>query len=307
MKKYLTVILVAALFQIGSTVTSYSQDVLSAPHSSPKPAGSGVQPADIRVPEPERGIVEATRENLWPKLGLIEWYWHVPNENLSEKEAKAAVSSVESGFYFNPTGNHSGQLKGVEVSKKWLKFKFVFNGRDAVQSVPMKIFRGVGGLFYATDQQRGQKWVVTVLLNTTSKTPQVYFKTEALGRSFIKAVLSCAKLAGKKIESPGVQGLRFSDLTPAQAQALGKDRTDSALVNLVALDGPADRAGLRFLDIITEVNGAKIRHADQLAEALEAAVPGTVMKLSCLARTQETGASGVTYIWKPKSVELIVE
>lgn len=306
MKHYLAGILAVAFFQLGAAGIAWPQDVPSGPGDTPEAAMPGVQSAEEPVPDSDRGIVEAASENLWPELSRLEWFWHVPNENLSEKQAKAAVSGADSGFYYS-SSSVNGQLRGVEVSRKWLRFEFFYNGSDALQSIPMKIFNGIGGLFYATNQQPGQKWCVTIMLNTTSSANQVYFKTEAQARSFIDAALSCAKLAGQKIEKPGALGFRFADLTPDQAQALGKDRIDSALVTFVALDGPAEKAALKFLDIITEVNGAKLRHADQLAEILETVSPGAVLKFACLTRTREEGDSGVTYVWKPKNVELVAE
>ena len=55
-----------------------------------------------------------------------------------------------------------------------------------------------------------------------------------------------------------------SDLTLAQAQELGLDRTDGSLVSAVSANGPADDAGIQPGDFIIAIDGAAVKNFDEL-------------------------------------------
>jgi 2-alkenal reductase len=55
-----------------------------------------------------------------------------------------------------------------------------------------------------------------------------------------------------------------SDLTLAQAQELGLDRTDGSLVSSVSPNGPADEAGVEPGDFIIAIDGVAIKNFDEL-------------------------------------------
>ena len=62
----------------------------------------------------------------------------------------------------------------------------------------------------------------------------------------------------------GLLGVMIQDLTPDLAKAFKLDRTTGALVGDVSPGGPADKAGLRSGDVITQFNGQAIQNASQL-------------------------------------------
>jgi serine protease Do len=62
----------------------------------------------------------------------------------------------------------------------------------------------------------------------------------------------------------GLLGVMIQDLTPDLAKAFKLDRTTGALVGDVSPGGPADKAGLRSGDVITQFNGQAIQKASQL-------------------------------------------
>jgi S1-C subfamily serine protease len=91
-------------------------------------------------------------------------------------------------------------------------------------------------------------------------------------------------------------------LTPAQARVLGKSRIEGALVTLIAYGGPADSAGLRFLDLITEVDGVKVRNADHLVSILGSAAPGATLTFACLVRAEAADGAAPAGAWTTKTV-----
>jgi len=61
---------------------------------------------------------------------------------------------------------------------------------------------------------------------------------------------------------PGYLGISYQDLTPEMGDALGfdNDNKEGVLINAVHRDSPASKAGLKRLDVITEINGATVKN-----------------------------------------------
>jgi serine protease Do/serine protease DegQ len=64
--------------------------------------------------------------------------------------------------------------------------------------------------------------------------------------------------------SRGQLGIRIQDLTPELIAALKIDVHEGSLIADVTPESPADRAGLEIADVITRVNGEKIRNSAEL-------------------------------------------
>ena len=80
----------------------------------------------------------------------------------------------------------------------------------------------------------------------------------------------------------GYMGLLPQDIDPSLAKGLNLKTTDGALVGDVTKNGPAEKAGFKRGDIITEFNGAKISGSTQLRNLVAEAEPGTNAKVSVL-------------------------
>ncbi len=245
-------------------------------------------------------IRESQVQSVWPLPGAHEWYWHQPDASLSMPRIETSMAGISSGLVLRPGADWKGFLKGISVTRKGIRFKGLSNGRTAETLVPLDIVKSTR-LYYASPQPVGQKWLVVVGL-TTDNVVQFYFETEAQARSFIDAVASVAKASGASLEDTGGNGFFVSDLTPAQAQALGKSRIEGALVTMLAYGGPAELAGLRYLDLITEVDGEKVRNADHLFSILDSAAPGTTLAFACLERAEAADAASPARAWTPKTV-----
>lgn len=66
----------------------------------------------------------------------------------------------------------------------------------------------------------------------------------------------------------GRLGAQAQDLTPKLAEAFNIPFRRGAVVSFVEKDSPADRAGLKSGDIITEINGKAVRNADTLRNSM---------------------------------------
>jgi serine protease Do len=71
----------------------------------------------------------------------------------------------------------------------------------------------------------------------------------------------------------------IQNLTPDLATAFKLDRTNGALVGDVSPDSPADKAGLKSGDVITQLNGQPIEDASQLKLRVAESAPGSKVQL----------------------------
>jgi serine protease Do len=91
----------------------------------------------------------------------------------------------------------------------------------------------------------------------------------------------------------GLLGVMIQNLTPDLAKAFKLDRTTGALVGDVSPDSPADKAGLKSGDVITQFNGQPIQDASQLKLRVAESAPGSTAKLG-VSRNGETKTFDVT-------------
>jgi len=112
-------------------------------------------------------------------------------------------------------------------------------------------------------------------------------------------------------------GISGGTVTPELAKALNLPVKEGVIVQTVVKDGPADEAGLEAGDtsatidgaevrlggdIITEVDGEKVKSMDELVEVIQESKPGDKLKLTILRGDQEKTAE-VTLGTQPKSSE----
>jgi serine protease Do len=72
----------------------------------------------------------------------------------------------------------------------------------------------------------------------------------------------------------------IQNLTPDLATAFKLDRTTGALVGDVSPGSPADKAGLKSGDVITQLNGKPIEDASQLKLRVAETTPGSKVQLA---------------------------
>lgn len=80
----------------------------------------------------------------------------------------------------------------------------------------------------------------------------------------------------------GYLGIEVTDLTPAVADSLNETGTQGALVNQVNADSPAEHAGLKPYDVITQFDGHAISSGSDLQTLAGGAAPGSTARMSVM-------------------------
>ena len=78
----------------------------------------------------------------------------------------------------------------------------------------------------------------------------------------VKELLPELKKKGKVTR--GALGVVIQEVTPSIADSLGMDKARGALVAAVSKGGPAEHAGIKIGDVITEFDGKKVKDANEL-------------------------------------------
>jgi serine protease Do len=100
-----------------------------------------------------------------------------------------------------------------------------------------------------------------------------------------KNVMEQLRAHGKVIR--GYLGLLLQSLTPDLAKGLGLEATKGVLVGDVVQGGPADQAGFRRGDVITEFNGQPADSVIQLRNMVASMKPGTEVDVRVIRKGQE--------------------
>ncbi|MDZ4662689.1 MAG: trypsin-like peptidase domain-containing protein [Pseudomonadota bacterium] len=82
--------------------------------------------------------------------------------------------------------------------------------------------------------------------------------------------------------SRGWLGIGISNLSPELAEQLGVKEDDGALVQHIEDGQPADKAGLKVYDVVTEVNGKLVLNANELMSNIGSVPIGQTVKLKVI-------------------------
>jgi serine protease Do len=99
----------------------------------------------------------------------------------------------------------------------------------------------------------------------------------------------------------GLLGVMIQNLTPDLAKAFKLDRTTGALVGDVSPGSPADKAGVKSGDVITQFNNQPIQDASQLKLRVAESTPGSTAQLG-VSRNGENKTLEVTFGSVPDKV-----
>jgi serine protease Do len=118
--------------------------------------------------------------------------------------------------------------------------------------------------------------------------------------STVKSVV--AQLKDKGSVSRGWIGVQIQPVTPEIADSLGLKAAEGALVAEPQASGPAAKAGIESGDVITAVNGEKVKDARELARTIGGMAPGAAVKLDVLHKGSDKTVN-LTLGQLPNSVE----
>ena len=77
----------------------------------------------------------------------------------------------------------------------------------------------------------------------------------------------------------GWLGVSVRNITPEMARVYGVDGTNGAMINDVFKGDPADKAGIKRGDVVVELNGEKIKDANDFVSKVRKLAPGTTAKI----------------------------
>jgi len=103
--------------------------------------------------------------------------------------------------------------------------------------------------------------------------------------STVKSVV--AQLKDKGAVSRGWIGVQIQPVTADIADSLGLKKAEGALVAEPQSNGPAAKAGIESGDVITAVNGEKVKDARELARTIGGFAPGAAVKLNVMHKGQD--------------------
>ncbi|HEY2050598.1 MAG TPA: trypsin-like peptidase domain-containing protein [Caulobacteraceae bacterium] len=84
----------------------------------------------------------------------------------------------------------------------------------------------------------------------------------------------------------GYLGATIQQITPDLSESLGMNTTNGAIVDQLAPDGPAARAGLKAGDVIVSLNGETVKSPTELTRQVAFSHPGDALRLSILRNGQ---------------------
>jgi Do/DeqQ family serine protease len=103
----------------------------------------------------------------------------------------------------------------------------------------------------------------------------------AIPSNMVRAVM--AQLIQYGEVKRGMLGIRLSnEFTPSIAENLGLENARGALISEVTSGSPADKAGLKALDVITSINGRDVANAGELRNAIGLLRIGEKVELSLI-------------------------
>jgi hypothetical protein len=146
----------------------------------------------------------------------------------------------------------------------------------------------------------GRNWNVSIHAGSRY---DFFFANEDTARNFINALASSLRQRGMTIPFSRL-GLMWENVTPAQAADMGKAVGENVLITMVAVAGPAERAGIRPLDVVLEVNGTPVKNFSHFSLLLDGIAPGTRATLLLLRRLKDPIRFPDDKDWDTLSAEL---
>jgi serine protease Do len=101
--------------------------------------------------------------------------------------------------------------------------------------------------------------------------------------------------------SRGYLGVTIQDVTDKLAKSFDLNNTEGALIGGVQAGGPAEKAGIKIGDIVTEFNGTKVENRDQLSNLVAQAEPKSTADVTVL-RDGKTLNFKVTLAERPQNL-----
>jgi hypothetical protein len=250
-------------------------------------------------------LAEEPVKSIWPSsLSSIDWYWFVPNTDYLLDKVNEDLKAVRI------SAQNSNDLKVITgslmTSKKEKYTRIIYELAPGTRNY--YIF--YSNYFNDSTSFLGYNYETSLWFLKITRPDKSYVifcsKNEADLRKFGIILATICKRDGVTLLSLSKIGFIVENLTPAQAESLGKTRIENALVTRIAIGGPMEKSDLKVSDVITEVNGVWVKNSSDFDSLIDAFTPGSIVKLTCLERLETTADGQKKTEWKPKTVEMTV-
>ncbi|MDD2679311.1 MAG: PDZ domain-containing protein [Candidatus Omnitrophica bacterium] len=258
-------------------------------------------------------------KSVWPEQNHRKWYRYHPEMLSSGEEAAGTLKNLQENFVEFSAGQH---FKAFDLDKYGLRTKWEWTETtETTQYVPNSggYFVGwnyvpyYGGSYQPrtyTNQYRGAfvipfaevyllevyhypylnlpyKWGLAVYLD--NKKP-LYLRTpdEKTVRQLANAIATLSKEQGRSLR-PELYNLAVLPLKPEQSAELALQPGTGLLIYDVAIGSTAEKVGLRFLDVILEVDSKPVKDVNELVAL---AKNKKSVNLKILRREKITDAAG---------------
>ena len=283
---------------------------------------------------------QVAEQRIWPHPGNDLWYWVVPRTDLAPGQADAVLQKAvdEETAFLDPQYSATfflaknirlakGKAKerkkyperpekadNIQIEAEWRTgdlgqyrgATYCFIALDAIRGLDLHFLSDPRGRF--ADAPEGRNWNVNILAGVLYN---FFFASEETARNFIDAVASALEQRGMGLSFSRF-GLMWENVTPAEAADIGpvmagrdgRPIGEGVLVTMVAVAGPADRAGIRPLDVVLEVNGTKVENFSHFSLLLDGVTPGTKALLVLLRRLKDPSLYPEPSAWNTLTVEM---
>ena len=113
----------------------------------------------------------------------------------------------------------------------------------------------------------------------------------AQGMGFAVPVNKAKEIIGDLVSFGRVKrgwlGVSIRGITPEMAKAYGVKGKDGAMINDVFKGDPADKAGIKRGDVVVEINGQKVKDADDFVAKVRTMAPNSVARLKVIRKGKE--------------------
>jgi hypothetical protein len=265
-------------------------------------------------------LAQVAEQRIWPSISPTQWFWHESKTDLGPDQIVTVFreTTARGMTFLDPdfpdsilsakrisltTGKSKDKKKpskvdGIRIDATWQgpedtkpKEASSFIELESIQTMELWYLSNV-----PTDN-----WRVKMFADA----PYTFvFGTEGFARRFMDSVASVLLQKALRLAFPKF-GLVAENLTPEQAEALGKTMIESVLVKSVAIEGPADKAGITPLDVIVAVDGVKVRNTSHFSSIEASIASGSTVSVALLQRAEVPDSNPKQYVWNPKTVEMI--
>lgn len=282
--------------------------------------GSGVTPAQVAQP------------SVWPPMGRDQWYSLDLKTDCGPGQIEAAFQQAlaEEMAFLDPgfgatvffakrirvtKGNakdrkrhrdHPERADDLRIEAEWQTgylnqyrgSTYRFMALEAIRSLDLHFVPNLRERFPKVPE--GRNWNVNVLAGPLLG---FFFRSEESARGFINAVASLIAQRGFALKLSRF-GLMWENITATQAADMGRTEAGGVLVTRVAIAGPAERGGVRPMDVILEVNGTKVKNFSHCSLLLDGIAPGAKASLLLLRRLRAPNLYPEPSAWNTLAAEI---